>query len=253
SMSPPPNTTSTECGNCSFNDRWLLHYVRLRGEHRRLCTSCVLKLHPASFCPICLREPCLITSGWFARSVRRSVTRAASPIRIMWSYTCPTCIESSFGLFNVTRNSDQRLEIDLKSAKVLLCAAQIAAESMTRAMHMSEADAARRVQEGAVSRKRAKEALEDSCAVVAREKCRKLREDTSAGGSHDRNGGAESRSRDRMVLGISAPRSWSSVGLENRLNNRDLVLGAAGNSNVVRVDDKRDKSSNGDVRRSIFS
>ncbi|KAG7024048.1 hypothetical protein SDJN02_15077, partial [Cucurbita argyrosperma subsp. argyrosperma] len=50
---PPPTKVQTECGNCGSHGRWILHHVRLRGINRRLCTSCVLRLHPTSFCPSC--------------------------------------------------------------------------------------------------------------------------------------------------------------------------------------------------------
>uniref|UniRef100_A0A7N0U8Y8 Uncharacterized protein n=1 Tax=Kalanchoe fedtschenkoi TaxID=63787 RepID=A0A7N0U8Y8_KALFE len=252
----PSENIPMECGNCSFKDRWLLHYVRLRGEHRRLCTSCVLKLHPGSFCSTCFE----LFEGSVPHHERvicqkcPSITHTScvpNSDNVGKSYTCPPCSDSSFAFFDVKRNSDQRLEIDLKSSKVLLCAARIAAESMTRAVNMAEADAFRRVKEATVSRKRAKEALEEICAMVSRDKARKLREDSSAGGSADRNG-VGSSSRDRIVAGSSAPGSGN-VGLQSKPMNRGLVLGSSGNSNIVRGDDKRGKSSNGDVGRNLPS
>lgn len=50
--------------------------------------------------------------------------------------------------------------IDDKAAKVLLCAAKIASVSMSKAVAVARNEAEKRVKEAAVSRKRAKEALE---------------------------------------------------------------------------------------------
>ncbi|MQM10547.1 hypothetical protein Taro_043444 [Colocasia esculenta] len=52
---------SSGCGGdgCVARDPWPVHHVRHRGNLCRLCTSCVLRYHPGSFCPKCfdLVEP----------------------------------------------------------------------------------------------------------------------------------------------------------------------------------------------------
>ncbi|CAM8928554.1 unnamed protein product [Rhodiola kirilowii] len=231
-MTSLSNKPSNECGNCSFKDRWLLHYVRLRGEHRRLCTSCVLKLHPAAFCSICfeLFEGSLPHHERVNCNKCSSVTHpgcVADSDNVSKSYTCASCSDPKFRFFDVKRDGENRMEIDLKSAKVLLCAARISAESMSRAVNVAEADAHRRVKEATVSRKRAREALEEMCAMVAKEKARKAGENGSAAGTAigvDNN-------KDRMIV-ASFPGSSSNVGLQSIPSSRSLVLGSGGNSNI---------------------
>lgn len=66
--------------------------------------------------------------------------------------------------------------IDKRAALMLLCAAKIAAASMSKAMVVARAEAERRVREAAMSRKRAREALEHVSSVVAKEKARKYKD-----------------------------------------------------------------------------
>uniref|UniRef100_M4FES3 Uncharacterized protein n=1 Tax=Brassica campestris TaxID=3711 RepID=M4FES3_BRACM len=41
------------CGGCKRQDSWVIHSARLRGILRFYCTHCLLRNHPASFCPTC--------------------------------------------------------------------------------------------------------------------------------------------------------------------------------------------------------
>jgi hypothetical protein len=176
---------ASECSNCGWTHKgkkgwgwWalLLHHVRLRGIDRVLCTSCVLRLHPSSFCPLCFvyfdapsipnnptTLPCSKCSS-LAHS-RCLPTAATKPSA---SYTCPPCSNPNFSFFDLDEKQDF---MDLKLSSVLLCAARIASASMNRAVIVARADADRKVREALLAKKRAHEALEHLAAMVeAREK-----------------------------------------------------------------------------------
>jgi hypothetical protein len=176
---------ASECSNCGWTHKgkkgwgwWalLLHHVRLRGIDRVLCTSCVLRLHPSSFCPLCFvyfdappiqnnptTLPCSKCSS-LAHS-RCLPTAATTPSA---SYICPPCSNPNFSFFDLDEMQDF---MDLKLSSVLLCAARIASASMNRAVIVARAEADRKVREALLAKKRAHEALEHLAAMVeAREK-----------------------------------------------------------------------------------
>ncbi|GAV68474.1 hypothetical protein CFOL_v3_11977 [Cephalotus follicularis] len=174
----PPTTTRRrieECSNCGTHNKWVIHNVRLRGIHRRLCTSCVLRLHPSSFCPSCFlfyesnpphpskRISCSNCSSF---THTHCASSSASP------FLCPPCSDPSFTFFDVPQDNPS---FDNKLALVLLCAAKIASASMGKAVIVARAEAERRVREAALARKRAREALEHVFFLdsKAREKARK--------------------------------------------------------------------------------
>ncbi|XP_062143263.1 uncharacterized protein LOC133850992 [Alnus glutinosa] len=178
---------ASECSNCGWTHKgkkgwgwWalLLHHVRLRGIDRVLCTSCVLRLHPSSFCPLCFvffdnphyappmpnnstTVPC---SKCSSLAHARCLPTAATPSA---SYLCPPCSNPSFSFFDL---DDTQRFMDAKLASVLLCAARIASASMSRAVIVARADAERKVKEASFAKKRAREALEHLAMVEAREK-----------------------------------------------------------------------------------
>ncbi|KAJ9186049.1 hypothetical protein P3X46_005603 [Hevea brasiliensis] len=177
-----PNTTSInseatnpsagECGNCGFKDTWLLHHVRLRGIYRRLCTSCVLRLHPSSFCPSCFTfydssppPPSKRLSCSNCSSFTHSHCVPPHPPSSL-PFLCPPCADPNFSFFHLDKTNNRT--IDKKMATVLLCAARIAASSMAKAVIVARAEAERRVREAAVCRKRAREALEHVALVAKR-------------------------------------------------------------------------------------
>jgi len=204
-QNPPPHSsaraTSTAavaatCDHCGYDDRWVLHNVRLRGKYLKLCTSCVLKLHPTSFCPtcFCLHEPSAIPSS--STSINKTLTcfKCSSlshltcvPPNVPKSpYLCPPCSNPSFKFFDFQKPrkgqsnggdcSDSKKvpeegdgqAIDERAAKIFLAAARIAASSMNKAAAVAKVDAERRVKEAAVARKRAKEAIDHVMALSAR-------------------------------------------------------------------------------------
>ncbi|KAF5739927.1 hypothetical protein HS088_TW12G01141 [Tripterygium wilfordii] len=176
-MNRPPTSAATatagECGNCGTHKGWVLHHMRLRGIHRRLCTSCVLRLHPGSFCPSCFvlydpqpphptkRVSCSSCLSFAHAHCVKSLQLSQSP------YLCPPCADSNFSFFDVTDHV-----IDKKLSLALLCAAKIASASMAKAVIVARSEAERRVREAVVAKKRAREALEH-VASLDKEKLRK--------------------------------------------------------------------------------
>ncbi|RWR95162.1 zinc finger protein [Cinnamomum micranthum f. kanehirae] len=176
--------SSVECTGCHQHHRpHLLHNLRHRGSFHRICTSCVLKSHPGSFCPCCLDlfdgppPSDLIKCSKCPATAHPACVRpetAATPAPV--SYVCPSCSNPSFSFFDASRRSESKRAIDLKSAKALLAAARIATVSMNRAANLARLEAEKKVKEAAVARKRAREALENVAAVACREKKEKGKE-----------------------------------------------------------------------------
>ncbi|CAL9782948.1 unnamed protein product [Musa acuminata subsp. burmannicoides] len=165
------------CGGdgCGARDPWPLHHVRHRTVFCRLCTSCVLRYHPGAFCTSCFD---LLLDGGTSPVVRCSgcpaVAHSACLPNPAASFVCPSCSDlgGSSSYFSLVAEKS----IDLKSAKVLLAAAKLAAVSMGRAAAATRADAERKVREAAVARKRAREALEKVLLLSQTEKEKKNKE-----------------------------------------------------------------------------
>ncbi|GAB4835598.1 hypothetical protein Ancab_000506 [Ancistrocladus abbreviatus] len=196
-------SATTICNHCNSDDRWLLHNVRLRGLYRKLCTSCVLKLHPSSFCPTCfaLHEPSSHPTPSLHNSNNNrtlvcfkcsslSHATCVPPNAPKSPYLCPPCSNPNFKFFDFKKpnsskthkegenlKNDLHQSMDQKSAKVLFAAAKIAANSMSKAAASAKGEAERRVREAALARKRAKEALEHVALIAAREREKVKRKD----------------------------------------------------------------------------
>ncbi|KAL4588355.1 hypothetical protein LXL04_001239 [Taraxacum kok-saghyz] len=162
------NTTTTVCGHCGFLDRQILHHVRLGGNFRRLCTTCVLRLHSQYFCPSCFivfdRSPpenASVCSKCFSSAHRTCVppsvsgptssSRTPSP--------CATCLNPSRLVFDPKRG-DAKRGIDTTAARLLVAAAEISSLSMSKAEVLAVSEAERRGKEASYTRKRAREALD---------------------------------------------------------------------------------------------
>ncbi|KAK2969664.1 hypothetical protein RJ640_025841 [Escallonia rubra] len=166
----------SECVNCGTEERVLIYNVRHRGVFRRLCTTCVLKSHPGSFCPVCFqvydddppppdkRAICLNCP-----SISHLSCAAPSPAA---GYLCPSCSDPSFSFFNVGRSNKKVKVSDMESVgggagreinedlgKQLVAAAKIALRSINKAAAMAKFDADKRVKEATAARRRAREAL----------------------------------------------------------------------------------------------
>ncbi|XP_022155464.1 uncharacterized protein LOC111022599 [Momordica charantia] len=249
----PPTKMPSECGNCGSQSRWMLHHVRLRGVNRRLCTSCVLRLHPTSFCPSCFQfydpsaSPHPQPSNRFTCVKCSSISHShcvlspssSDPHPLSSSsssYLCPPCAKPNFSFFDLDskpRISDK--SIDRKMAVVLLCAAKIASASMGKAVIVARADAERKVREAAIARKRAREALEHVGFVVARERARR-KEEASVEVSGSGSIGIKEKERNRNL--------GSMVKMENSCEGS-----AVANSNTSSALTHRRESLNGFVRQ----
>ncbi|KAL0302618.1 UNVERIFIED_CONTAM: hypothetical protein Sangu_3089800 [Sesamum angustifolium] len=201
-INPEPTTANssaavvpvaTLCGNCGVEERRLLHHVRHRGIFRRLCTTCVLRLHPQSFCPTCFQvyppppsNDAVLTcfkcySSSHSHCVAAGATSPPSP------YACPLCLHPNTPIFKLKTAKEANVDIseamnvksedcrvmDRDAAKKLLAAAKIASASMNKAAVAAKAEAERRAKEAAFTRKRAKEALEHVAYLVMKDKLRK--------------------------------------------------------------------------------
>uniref|UniRef100_A0A1D1XKM8 Transcription factor bHLH131 n=1 Tax=Anthurium amnicola TaxID=1678845 RepID=A0A1D1XKM8_9ARAE len=107
------------CGGegCVAWDPWPVHHIRHRGSLCRLCTSCVLRYHPGSFCPKCFE---LVDSPGGRLSPQQppgivhcnscpSVCHAAclSDADKAASYVCPSCANpSGYSYFPVDCDRD---------------------------------------------------------------------------------------------------------------------------------------------------
>ncbi|XP_043711701.1 uncharacterized protein LOC122660456 [Telopea speciosissima] len=178
----------SECSACGSEERWLLHNIRHRGSLRRVCTSCVLKLHPGSLCTHCFE----VYEGSLPPLHERLMCLKCSSVSHLAcvglenarQYVCPSCVNPSLLFFDVGvsnkkskgTNGEPVLAgggqgvIDQKLAKVFLAAARIAASSMTKAATAARIEAERRVKEAALTRKRAKESLERVAFLMVKEK-----------------------------------------------------------------------------------
>ncbi|KAJ4954678.1 hypothetical protein NE237_011461 [Protea cynaroides] len=176
-----------ECSGCGSEERWFLHNIRHRGTLRRVCTSCVLKLHPGLFCPHCIE----VYEGSIPPLHERVMCSKCSSVSHLacvglenaLHYLCPSCSNPSFLFFRVgSSNKKSKFSngdsvspegqgmIDQKLAKIFLSAARIAASSMAKAAAAARVEAERRVKEAAFTRKKAKEALERVAYLVSKEK-----------------------------------------------------------------------------------
>ncbi|KAH6772602.1 hypothetical protein C2S52_004590 [Perilla frutescens var. hirtella] len=156
-----------ECHVCGPVDPINLHNVPHMGVFVALCTACVLRDKPGSFCPVCF-------------DVYDDSSRPAAHSRIM-CLRCPalahlTCLSSPAARYLCSQCSDPSFSfIDLGPpaadgvtavvftrdfAKQFLCAAKISAASMHRAAAVARADAEQKVMGAVLARRKAKEAIQ---------------------------------------------------------------------------------------------
>ncbi|CAH1418769.1 unnamed protein product [Lactuca virosa] len=175
-------TTNTVCGHCGFLDRKILHHVRRGGNFRRLCTTCVLRLHSQYFCPTCFivydRSPpehAVVCNKCYSSAHPTCVSppisaptpssRAPSPS----PSPCATCLNPSRLVFDPKR-TDGNGGMDNDAARLLVTAAEISSLSMSKAEVVAVAEAERRAKEASYTRKRAREALDHVVYLMENEK-----------------------------------------------------------------------------------
>ncbi|KAJ6810357.1 putative translation initiation factor IF-2 isoform X1 [Iris pallida] len=171
-----PAKPTAGCGGdgCLARDSCPLHFVRHRGVLCRLCTSCVLKYHPGSFCCLCFSvlDPSAVPPPSQPQPlVHCSKCTSVSHLSCLPSpdlssrFVCPCCQHpDGFTFF------ERRQQIDLASARPLLAAARLAAGSMRLAAAAARAEAERKAKEAVVARKRAREMVERAIVVAISER-----------------------------------------------------------------------------------
>ncbi|CAF1924435.1 unnamed protein product [Brassica oleracea var. botrytis] len=154
------------CGACKSQDSWVIHSARLRGVLRFYCTHCLLRNHPASFCPTCFA---FYDSSPPHQSRRVSCSDCSSVTHIHCAgdaksppYRCPPCRDpDGFSFFRPIVDENGARCMDKALSEAFLCAAKIAASSMSKAVTFYRSEAERKGKDAAVAKKRAREALED--------------------------------------------------------------------------------------------
>ncbi|KAJ0800611.1 putative chromatin regulator PHD family [Helianthus annuus] len=170
---PNPNTV---CGQCGIDQPKLLHNVRLRGNFRRLYTTCVLCLHPQCFCPACLGvyngsppNDAVICYKCYSSSHPHCIPSPPAG-SIASSRPCPSCLNPNLLLLNVSRVENGSRVIDCNAARLLLATGKIASMSMSKVEAAAALEAERRAKEAAHTKKRAREALDHVVRLMGREK-----------------------------------------------------------------------------------
>ncbi|KAI4301657.1 hypothetical protein L6164_034911 [Bauhinia variegata] len=264
--SPSPITTAArpsndningQCSNCGLKNRWLLHNVQLRGMDRRVCTSCVLRLHPSSFCPTCFEFYDHPLSSTSSSSAHRFVSciKCSSLTHIKClpsappppSFLCPLCSKPTFSFFDIENSSGTLSSggrfIDKKRALVLLCAAKVASASMSRAVSFAGVKVERSVREAALARSRAAEAVERFLVV---DKGKRI--DGSVEGSGSRNLENKDKKKIQNVSGIKF--TGKMVDLDGITGHNKLPSMLP--QNVLPVTDKKNGASDSGANRDSF-
>nr|XP_043628981.1 uncharacterized protein LOC122600338 [Erigeron canadensis] len=176
---PPPQPQQqhpTVCGQCGIEEKKLLHNVRLRGNFRRLCTNCVLRLHPQCFCPSCLGvfektppENAVVCFKCYSSSHPNCVISQPLGGNARGPVPCSVCLNPGSLVLNLNVGNKGR-GIDGNAARLLLAAGKIAAMSMSKAEVAAAMEAERRAKEAAFTKKRAREALDHVVKMMVKEK-----------------------------------------------------------------------------------
>ncbi|CAN6326615.1 unnamed protein product [Urochloa humidicola] len=168
-------------GCASGRDAWPLHHFRHEGVFCLLCSSCVLLYSPAAFCSACLHllstsdaaasappgDPAVAPPGPTAPCsvCALSVAHLSCVPGDPASFVCAPCAAAaenrpfSFTPVNPGVPGTPRA-LDQRDARVLLVAARLSHDSVSRAAAAARQEAERRVAEAAAARKRSREMLD---------------------------------------------------------------------------------------------
>ncbi|KAJ0743689.1 putative transcription factor C2H2 family [Helianthus annuus] len=176
------DSTAT-CSQCNLTHPKILHHIRLNATFRRLCTTCVLRLHPNHFCPSCLTvyhrsppENAIVCFKCHSFSHRTCVSPSVT-VRT----PCATCLNPNGVVFSprssswIYNSNNGSRRIDLAAARLLVAAAEISTVSMSRAEAAAVKEAEWRAKEASEWGKKAKEAVNH--VVKVREIEKKKRDD----------------------------------------------------------------------------
>ncbi|XP_076907939.1 uncharacterized protein LOC143564598 [Bidens hawaiensis] len=251
----PTTTLTTICGQCGIVEPKLLHHIRLRGNFRRLCTSCVLRLHPQFFCPACLgvydRSPpddAVVCYKCYSSSHPACVLSSApTPVASRNPSPCASCLNPNLLLFNLTRLDAAGFRVvDVNSARLLLAAAKIAAMSMSKAEVAAASEAERRSKEAAYTKKRAKEALDHVVKLMGKEKMNMLENNNNNNNTNNKviiNNSSVVRKVDDSSEVVKA---LNAVELKDNGTPVEKIVGES--KVVMEVDDSGGKDENGGVK-----
>ncbi|XP_023527750.1 uncharacterized protein LOC111790876 [Cucurbita pepo subsp. pepo] len=166
----------SNCHECGISQSvcWILHNVRFKASFRRLCTNCVLKNNLSRFCPLCFdiyddsTPPSSHQRVMCFRCPSISHVSCAS-FRFSSTFLCPICSDPCFAFFDGfdsggLRQSEPAVAVlagrDGKSAKAIVAAARVAAQSMRRAAADARAVAEMKIRNAVFAKKQATLALE---------------------------------------------------------------------------------------------
>ncbi|KAF5789713.1 putative chromatin regulator PHD family [Helianthus annuus] len=165
---------ATVCGQCGVVELKYLHHVRHCATFRRLCTTCVLQLHPQCFCPTCLevydRSPpidtvvcckCYSSSHPACLSPAFSGTMTSTMTLSRCSSVCASCENPNLLVLNLNR---------VESSDGGRVAEVVAAN-----------EAVKRAEEAANARKSAGEVLDHLARLMVKEKSDKKVGNVGAG------------------------------------------------------------------------
>ncbi|XP_022137907.1 uncharacterized protein LOC111009209 [Momordica charantia] len=220
-----PNSHCQECGT-SQSHCWILHHVRLKASFRRLCTNCVLKNNLSGFCPVCFDvydDSSPPPSHQRVMCFRCPSISHFSCVSVHFSSTflCSHCSDPRFTFFDGFHSAalsqsgsaavlaDNRV-VDCKSARAIVAAARVAAQSMRRAAADARAAAETKIKNAAFAKKQATLALERLAFLV-------LQEEDRNGCVKSNNGDAvagertveESKLQDKEVTAILERKKWN--------------------------------------------
>ncbi|CAD6334693.1 unnamed protein product [Miscanthus lutarioriparius] len=178
--SAPAPSAKGGCGGdrcASGRDAWPLHHFRHEGVFCLLCSSCVLLYSPSAFCASCLHilssspaaaaappgDPAVAAPGPTAPCSACGVSVAhlsCVPGADRHPFVCPPCAATAEGRAFSFAPAPGRRPLQERDARVLLVAARLAHDSVSRAAAAAREEAERRVAEAAAARKRSREMLD---------------------------------------------------------------------------------------------
>ncbi|KAL8527673.1 hypothetical protein ACS0TY_005497 [Phlomoides rotata] len=169
------SSITTPCDECEIGDGVMLHKIRYQGRFFRLCGTCVLRLHPQSFCPICFQvyPPLPPNNVVLTCNQCNSLTHSHCVKAHPNPYTCSLCLNPNTCLFKLEKVGDKFTMDGIDARKKLIATTKIVSTSLNEVAAEAKVEAERKASEAILMRKRAKEVLENLTNVVMEEKLKK--------------------------------------------------------------------------------
>ncbi|KAL1569878.1 hypothetical protein AAHA92_01298 [Salvia divinorum] len=153
-----------ECQACGSGPI-LVHNVPHLGVFAELCTACLLRHKPGTFCPVCfdIHDDTTAHSRVMCLRCPAIAHLTCLPSARSSCYLCPQCSDPSFSFIDSGAADGSAALVFTKD----LCAAKIAAAAMHRAAALARAEAEQKVMGALVARRNAKEAIERVAALMS--------------------------------------------------------------------------------------